>query len=355
MSRQITDIPDSILATFRKGCVIPAMPLALNQDRSVDWIHQRALCRYYIDAGAGGIAVAVHTTQFEIRDPEFNLFQPVLKNVAQYIDQWERHRSQKLLRICGICGRTPQALDEARIAIENNYHAGLLSMAAWADGSIDQMLEHCNAVAQQIPIIGFYLQPSVGGRTLPYEFWRDFAKIPNVLGIKIAPFNRYGTLDVVRAVCEADNEISLYTGNDDNIVNDLIANYQFGSVSRRFVGGLLGHWCCWTKNAVELLDKIHAINQASEPIPQEILTLANEITDCNAAFFDPKHNFKGCIAGVHEVLRRQGLMKGIWCLDKNETLSPGQADEITRVHSQYPHLNDDQFVSQNLKAWLEHP
>ena len=350
--KTIADIDSSVLDSVRRGTVIPAQPLALDENRVFSAKHQRALCRYYIDAGAGGIAVGVHSTQFEIRKKEIGLFEPVLKETSRFIDEWCAVRGRRILKVAGICGRTEQALYEADFAVKSGYDAGLLSLGAFAGDSIEAMLEHCRAVAKAVPVIGFYLQPSVGGRILPFEFWKEFARIDNVLAIKMAPFNRYCTLDVVRAVAESGRDITLYTGNDDNIVIDLLSEYEVAGRKMRIKGGLLGHWCCWTKKAVGLLDEIHKVIESGSSVPAELLTRNIQVTDCNAAFFDPQHGFAGCIPGIHEVLHRQGLLPGIWCLNPAETLSPGQADEITRVHEAYPHLNDDAFVKANLEKWL---
>jgi dihydrodipicolinate synthase/N-acetylneuraminate lyase len=341
---------------LRQGVVIPASPLALNAQRRWDERRQRALWRYYIAAGAGGIAVGVHTTQFAIRDPKIGLFRPLLELANEEFDRADATRHQPLVRIAGICGDMPQALYEAELAREMGFHAGLLSLSALKEADDDTLIAHCRQVAEVIPLVGFYLQPAVGGRVLSYRFWRRFAEIENVVAIKIAPFNRYQTLDVVRAIAEAErDDIALYTGNDDNIVLDLLTPYRFtvGSkqVERRIVGGLLGHWAVWTKRAVELLERCHAVAR-EQTIPADLLRLAVEVTDCNAAFFDAANGFRGCIAGIHEVLRRQGLLEGIWCLDPNETLSPGQAEEIDRVYRSYPHLNDDAFVAEHLHEWL---
>ncbi len=349
--KRIADLDRSVLETVRSGCVIPAMPLALDENRRFLPRYQRALCRYYIDAGVGGIAVGVHSTQFAIRKPEIGLFEPVLRETSQSIDEWSTRRGRRILKVAGLCGDTKQALSEADFALSCGYDAGLLSMAAFAHASVEEMLEHVRKVASQIPVIGFYLQPAVGGRILPYDFWRAFAEIDNILAIKMAPFNRYQTLDVVRAVAESGRDIALYTGNDDNLLVDLLTPYQFGGKTLRICGGLLGHWCCWTRRAVELLDEIHALKD-SVAVPTELLARSAAITDCNAAFFDPAHAFAGCIPGIHEVLRRQGLLKGIWCLDPAETLSQGQAEEITRVHDTYPDLHDDEFVAAHLEEWL---
>ncbi|MBO4633584.1 MAG: dihydrodipicolinate synthase family protein [Lentisphaeria bacterium] len=350
--KKIADISPAVLRSFRRGTVIPAQPLALDSNRHFSPRHQRALCRYYMDAGAGGIAVGVHSTQFEIRKKEIGLFEPVLQQTSAFIDEWSAHMGRKILKVGGVCGGTEQALYEASFEAQNGYDAALVSLSAFANGTVDEMLDHCRKVARVIPIIGFYLQPSVGGRVLPYEFWQKFALIDNVLGIKMAPFNRYCTIDVVRAVAESGKDITLYTGNDDNIVIDLLTEYPFDGRKIRIHGGLLGHWCCWTKKAVDLLEEIHSVIDEGGAIPPELLTRAVQITDSNAAFFDPQHGFAGCIPGIHEVLHRQGLLPGIWCLNPAETLSPGQADEITRVHDAYPHLHDDDFVRDNLQKWL---
>jgi dihydrodipicolinate synthase/N-acetylneuraminate lyase len=336
-------LPNDVGATLRRGVAIPAHPLALNANRKLDERRQRALSRYYIAAGAGGLAVGVHTTQFEIRKAEMGLFKPVLTIAKEEMDRADEKRPAKLVRIGGICGSTPQAVAEAELLRDLGYHAGLLSLAALKNAGEEELIAHCRQVSRVIPLVGFYLQPAVGGRVLPYSFWRRFAQIENVVAIKIAPFNRYQTLDVVRAVAESGrDDIALYTGNDDNIVLDLITPFQ-----RRIVGGLLGHWSVWTKKAVELLDHCHHAQ-----ISADMLRLAIGVTDSNAAFFDAANGFAGCIAGLHEVLRRQGLLEGIWCLNPNETLSVGQCEEIDRVYAAYPHLNDDAFVEAHRDQWL---
>ncbi len=353
-----SEIPQNIMDVFKKGCAIPAQPLALDAERNFDQQHQKALTRYYIDAGVGGIAVGVHSTQFEIRDPGIDLFEPVLSLASQTIDEYAVQQGKAVLKVAGVCGKTEQAIKEAQFAASQGYHAVLLSLAAFADSEIEDIVAHCQRISEEMPLIGFYLQPSVGGRELPYEFWRQFAEIDNVIGIKMAPFNRYQTFDVVRAVCEAGraDDITLYTGNDDNIINDLLSTYRIqtdaGSVDVRIRGGLLGHFCVWTKGAVDIINEVHEIVEAGKDVPQELLTKNIEVTDANAVFFDAKHKFAGCIPGIHEVLRRQGLLLGTWCLNPEEVLSPGQEDEITRVYNAYPHLNDDAFVKENLAKWL---
>jgi dihydrodipicolinate synthase/N-acetylneuraminate lyase len=342
---------------LQRGVVIPAHPLALDADRQLDERRQRALSRYYLAAGSGGLAVGVHTTQFEIRDARVGLFRPVLQLAAEEMDRADASRGEPVIRIAGICGRTPQALDEARLCAGLGYHAGLLSLAAMSGEDDDALIHHCRAVTDVIPVIGFYLQPAVGGRVLPFTFWRRFAEIENVVAVKMAPFNRYQTLDVVRAVAEAErDDIALYTGNDDNIVADLLTPYVIdtpaGKVTRRIVGGLLGHWAVWTSKAVELLETCHRLAARNADIPAEMLRRNIEVTDSNAAFFDAANAFAGCIAGIHEVLRRQGLLAGTWCLNPNEKLGPGQKEEINRVYTAYPHLNDDAFVAKHLEEWL---
>ena len=346
-----------IQLVLKNGTVIPAHPLALTAERRLDERRQRALTRYYVAAGAGGLAVGVHTTQFAIRDPRVGLFEPVLRLAAEEMDRADLLQTEPLVRIGGICGKTAQALHEAQLLKELRYSAGLLSLAAVKDLDEQALIAHCREVAKVLPIMGFYLQPAVGGRVLSYKFWRQFAEIENVVAIKIAPFNRYQTLDVVRAVAESVLDIALYTGNDDNILNDLVTPYVFkinGQLREsRIVGGLLGHWAVWTRGAVELLKECRAVAVGGRPIPRWVLQRNVEVTDCNAAFFDAGNHFAGCIAGLHEVLRRQGLLEGIWCLDSNEILSPGQREEIDRVYRAYPHLNDDDFVRASLDTWLK--
>ena len=350
--------PPEILARLREGVVIPAHPLALNSARKLDENRQRALTRYYCDAGAGGIAIGVHTTQFEIRSAKFDLYQPVLALAAETLDSITASGDKALIRIAGIAGPTAQALREAKLATDLGYHFGLVSLGALHAASNPDLMVHLRAISEVIPIIVFYLQPSVGGTVLDYDFWRQAVEIPNLLAIKIAPFNRYYSLDVIRAVASIgrENEIALYTGNDDNIVFDLVSQFRFGGYQRdkplRIVGGLLGHWAFWTKKAAELLDEIHELHRQQKLASQDLLILAHQITDSNAAIFDPQHNFAGCIPGIHEVLRRQGLLEGIWTLNPEEGLSSGQLQEIDRVCSAYPHLNDDQFVREHLDTWV---
>ncbi len=350
-------IDSRIRKILGRGTVIPAHPLALDAGRRLDERRQRALSRYYIAAGAGGLAVGVHTTQFEIRDPGVGLFRPVLQLAAEEMDRADRCREEPLLRVAGICGRTPQAVAEAGILNEERYAMGLLSLGAMRSADEETLLAHCRAVAEVIPVVGFYLQPAVGGRVLSYRFWRRFLEIEQVAAVKIAPFNRYRTLDVVRAVAESGREdVALYTGNDDNIVIDLLTPFRFArdgrTAERRMVGGLLGHWAVWTKRAVEILQECRGCARGDGGIPAEMLRRSMEITDSNAAFFDVANAFAGCIAGIHEVLRRQGLLEGIWCLNPREELSPGQKEEIDRVYAAYPHLNDDAFVAEHLDEWL---
>ncbi|MDQ3810635.1 MAG: dihydrodipicolinate synthase family protein [Chloroflexota bacterium] len=339
------------------GQVIPAHPLALDERRRLDERHQRALTRYYVAAGAGGIAVGVHTTQFEIRDARHGLYAPVLALASETADATLAANPRPFIKVAGICGRTKQALQEAKAAVTLGYDAGLLSVAAWRDAEEAEILEHCRTIADAIPLFGFYLQPAVGGRVLSYAFWREFAEIPNAVAIKIAPFNRYQTLDVVRAVAASGRQdIALYTGNDDSIVIDLLTPFPGGRAdgadAQRIVGGLLGHWAVWTHRAVELLAEIKRLRDANAPLNAAWLRCAAAITDANAALFDVHHNFAGCIPGIHEALRRQGLMRGTWCLDPDEQLSLGQAEEIDRVIGAYPRLTDDVFVAEHIDEWL---
>ncbi len=347
-------IDGEISKTLRDGAVIPAHPLALTADRKLDERRQRALTRYYCDAGAGGVAVGVHTTQFAIRDPQVGLFEPVLKLAVETAREWEAGGNRRIVKVAGVCGPTKQAVSEAAFAKEAGYDLGLLSLAALREASTGELIEHCRRVAEAIPLFGFYLQPAVGGRLLDYDFWRRFFEIENVAAVKIAPFNRYQTLDVVRALAASGrhNEIALYTGNDDNIVADLLTEFRVAGKSISIAGGLLGHWAVWTKRAVELLDEIKACKHDGGNAAFELLARSAEVTDANAALFDVKHQFAGCIAGLHEILRRQGLMTGRWCLDPREDLSPGQMEEIDRVCASYPQLNDDEFVEENLSRWL---
>jgi hypothetical protein len=348
-----TELPAEVLARVKGGTVIPAHPLALDAQRRLDAQRQRALTRYYLDAGAGGLAVGVHSTQFAIR--EAGLYEPVLDLAARTAREWTERPT---VLIAGLCGPTAQAVREADIARGLGYHAGMLSLAAMKGASVDELVAHCAAVAARIPLVGFYLQTAVGGISLPMAFWRRFAAIDNVLAIKIAPFDRYCTLNVVRGVAaaRAEDRVTLYTGNDDHIVLDLLAPYTVRRgdewVALRIRGGLLGHWSVWTKRAVEQLERIHRAVDAGLA-DAELLALDARITDCNSAFFDVAHGFAGCIPGCHEVLRRQGLLKGIWCLDPAETLSPGQAEEISRVCREHADLSDDDFVAQHLARWLD--
>lgn len=341
-----------------KGIVIPAHPLALTSHRKLDERRQRALTRYYLAAGAEGIAVGVHTTQFEIHDADVGFYQPVLELAADEARRFTTGPRQAPVKVAGLVGKTLQATREAARARDLGYDCGLLSLGAMRDVADAELIEHARAVAEVIPLFGFYLQPSVGGRILSFDFWRRFAEIESVVAIKIAPFNRYNTIDVIRALAASGRagEIALYTGNDDNILLDLLTEFRFeqsgGGCSLRIVGGLLGHWAVWTFKAVELLSEVHEVVRNGRPIPAELLTRNIQITDANAALFDPQHQFAGCLPGIHEVLRRQGLLLGRWCLNPHEELSPGQMEEIDRVCRAYPHLNDDSFVREHLDEWL---
>jgi len=354
----MTKLPMQANAVLRHGIVIPAHPLALTRDRRLDERRQRALSRYYLAAGAGGLAVAVHTTQFAIRKPKIGLLEPVLTLAAEEVARAQPGRDEPIIKIAGVVGRTDQALAEAALAQRLGYDIALVSLAAFRRASDDTLITHCRAVAEVMPIMGFYLQPAVGGRPLGQRFWARFAEIPGVVAVKVAPFNRYHTLDVVKGVAASGrlHEIALYTGNDDNILIDLLTPFRVAIPSgamttARFVGGLLGHWAVWTKRAVHLLEVAHKLSTL-DTIPRDVLTLAAQVTEANAAVFDAANGYAGVIAGVHEVLRRQGLLAGTWCLDPNETLSPGQAREIDRIYRLFPHLTDDEFVKEHLDEWL---
>jgi dihydrodipicolinate synthase/N-acetylneuraminate lyase len=350
-------LKEEVHAALKEGLVIPAHPLALNASRKLDEERQRGLTKYYMAAGAGGVAVGVHTTQFEIRDPKHNLYQRVLELAIDEVKKANLKRP--FITIAGICGDTFQAVTEARLAKELGYDMGLVSMGGLSNWSETELLNRLEAITQIIPVFGFYLQPSVGGRILSYKFWKAAAEIQGVMAIKMAPFNRYQTLDVVRAVAHSsrNEDIALYTGNDDNIIADLLTTYNImvngKKVSKKIVGGLLGQWAVWTKKAVELLDEIKQVREDEDSTcVLKLLSRNVEMTDVNAALFDPSHGFIGCIPGIHEVLRRQGMLEGRWCLNPDEELSPGQLEEIDRVYREYPHLNDDDFVSQNCTNWF---
>ncbi|WP_226675784.1 dihydrodipicolinate synthase family protein [Rossellomorea aquimaris] len=348
-------LSSAVKKALHEGAFIPAHPLALSSNKELDEASQRALTRYYIDSGVGGLAVGVHTTQFEIRDPRFDLYEKVLTLAMEEIQN--ANVPDSFIKVAGICGPVEQAVKEAQFSKEIGYDLGLLSMGGLGSYTEEELLERTRRVAAIIPVFGFYLQPAVGGRVLSYEFWRTFTELPNVYAVKLAPFDRYLTSEVVRAVCHSKrgDEIALYTGNDDNIVNDLLTTYRFRTGDRvkekKIVGGLLGHWSVWTKRAVELFKEIKHW-QLQDAIPQRMLTLAQEITDANGAFFDARNGFKGSIAGINQVLAGQGLMQGRWCLSDKEELSPDQMQEINRVYKAYPHLHDDDFVKRNLSKWL---
>lgn len=350
----LRELSPSIKELLYEGTVIVAHPLALDAQRQLDRRRQRALTRYYMDAGAGGIAVGVHTTQFAIR--EKGLYEPVLRLAAEAVDEWNPGRP--FIKVAGVIGPTDQALAEAKLAASLGYDLALVSNGGLGSWSDEALVERMERIARIIPVFGFYLQPAVGGRQLGYSFWRKVADIPGVVAIKVAPFNRYQTLDVVRAVCASErrDEIALYTGNDDNLLVDLLTPYRFTVggrvVEKHFVGGLLGHWAFWTRQAVALLEEVKRARRQEGPIPAYLLARAAEITDANSAVFDAAHQFRGCIPGIHEVLRRQGLLEGRWCLDPDEELSEGQAAEIDRVCRAYPHLTDDEFVRSHLREWL---
>jgi len=349
---KLATLNSSVNKLLQEGTVIPAHPLALKKNLQIDEDRQRMLTRYYLSCGVGGLAVAVHTTQFEIRRPEINLLETVLKITAEEIQRAQLN--QPFIKVAGICGPLHQAIKEAELASKYGYDLGLVSMGGLSTYSESQLIEHVRAIADIIPIFGFYLQPAVGGRLLSYQFWSELAEIQNVYAIKVAAFNRYQTLDVVRAVCYSGrrNEIALYTGNDDNIVADLLTPYKFDIddkiIEKRFVGGLLGHWAVWTKAAVKLFRQIKESDKKDIQAIKELLAIGISVTDMNAAIFDANNFFHGCIPGIHEVLRRQGLLEGRWCLNPEEQLSPGQMEEIDRVYKYYPQYTDDEFVKEFL-------
>lgn len=352
--------PLNVRAHLAAGQVIPAHPLALTPSRTLDEQHQRALTRYYVEAGAGGMAVGVHTTGFRIHDADVGLYRPVLELAAETADAWRARTPDAapgFVKVAGLVGRTDQALREAAIARALGYHCGLLSLGAWRDDSDEAILAHCRRVAEAIPLFGFYLQPAVGGRVLPHRFWREFAEIPGVVAIKVAPFDRYATLDVLRAVAESGRtDIALYTGNDDAIVPDLLTDVpvQAGGARRavRCVGGLLGQWAVWTRRAVQLLDDVRALHARGDAIPPALLSSGAALTQANAAIFDAANGFAGCLPGILEVLRRQGLVRGTWTLEAHERLSAGQADLITRATTLFPDLTDDPWVAERRERWL---
>lgn len=347
---------EEAMKILKSGTVIPATPLVLDEKRQLDEDGQRLLMKYYLNCGVGGIATAVHTTQFEIRNPEYMLFEPILKLVSEEIDRFEKSSGRTIVKVSGVCGETEQAVAEAKIAKKYGYDAVLLSPGGLNDRTEEYMLERTRAVAEVMPVIGFYLQTACGGRQFTYDYWEKVCAVENVAAIKCASFNRYQTLEVVRAAVMSDrcDDITLYTGNDDNIVIDLLTKYRFEkngkTVEKGFDGGLLGHWSVWTKKAVEIFEKTKSEKEKPQ-IGSELLTLAAEVTDTNSAFFDTAHGFRGCIAGLHEILRRQGLMKNIYCLNPEETLSEGQAAELDRVCKMYPQLNDDDFIRENIEKW----
>lgn len=341
---------------LRQGTVIPAHPLALTPALALDERRQRALTRYYCAAGVGGVAVGVHTTQFEIHEPQRGLLKPVLALAAQTVDEALRQAPRPFIKIAGLVGQTEQASREAQLALDLGYHAGLLSLATLRHATDEELFTHCRCVAAVIPIVGFYLQPAVGGRVLSYDFWRRFVELDNVVAIKVAPFNRYQTIDVVRAVAAAgrQDEIALYTGNDDNIVPDLITEFSFAEseAPARIVGGLLGQWAVWTRGAVEMLAAIQVQRAAGTLDYAHWLSYGAQLTDANAAIFDAAHSYRGCLPGIHWILQRQGLMQGVWTLNPHEQLADGQVAELARVCAAYPQLNDDVFVAAHTAEWL---
>lgn len=354
----LPSLDPSVRQALAGGVVIPAHPLALTAGRRLDERRQRALTRYYLASGAGGVAVAVHTTQFAIREPSVGLLRPVLELAAETVTEQQRPGGsavdRPVIRVAGVVGRTAQAIDEASLARDLGYHLALVQLGAFRDATDDELMVHCERVAEVLPLFGFYLQPAVGGRRLGRAFWQRFAAIPNAMAIKIAPFDRYATLDVIEGVAASGraSDVALYTGNDDDIVLDLLRRFPGPDADLRIVGGLLGHWAVWTSRAVAMLERVQRVAADGGPVPMDLLDLAVRTTAANAALFDPAHGFAGSIAGIHEVLRRQGLLAGRWCLDPAEDLSPGQADAIDHVVATWPDLTDDGFVAQHLDDWL---
>tara|TARA_Y100000588_G_scaffold86253_1_gene91688 strand:+ start:16494 stop:17573 length:1080 start_codon:yes stop_codon:yes gene_type:complete len=350
---------DEVIALLREGIVIPAHPLALDAERKLDERRQRALTRYYLDAGAGGVAVAVHTTQFAIREPQHDLLRPVLELAADTVAQRQEELSRRIVKVAGVCGQTEQALGEAELARELGYDLGLLNLSAYPNADDDTLLAHAKRVAEVIPVFGFYLQPDIGGRLLSQSFFREFAAIPNLIAVKMAAFDRDLTQEAIHGIEESGrgDDVLLYTGNDNFIVEDLTEGYLVptnqGEALRRMAGGLLGHWAVWTKAAVDMLEEIKAARSFDSFKPTRFSRLAAEVTEMNHYLFDFDHGFRGCVPGVHEILRRQGLLEGTWCLDPEEVLSEGQADALTRVAHAHPHLTDDAFVAEHLDRWLD--
>jgi len=341
------------LAILRQGCAIPAHPLALDDDGRFDQRHQRALTRYYLDAGVRGLAVGVHSTEFAIR--EAGLLAPVLELAAETMTDWARHST---LLIAGACGPTSQAVAEAELAAQLGYHAVLLNPGGLGDADEQALLDRTRAVAEVLPVVGFYLQTSVGGRYLSPEFWTRMALIPQVLAIKVAPFDRYQTLDVARGIHQAGraDDLALYTGNDDNIVVDLLTSFDFGDGEDRHRvdvrGGLLGQWGVWAAKAVELLAMARRARAGESDLYPALLALSGRLTDANSALFDARGSFRGCIPGIKQVLKDQGLLSSTRCLDANEVLSPGQHADIDRVRREHTELTDDAFVAEHLDRWL---
>ncbi|MFP6901233.1 MAG: dihydrodipicolinate synthase family protein [Opitutales bacterium] len=349
---------DEVITLLREGVVIPAHPLALTKERKLDERRQRALTRYYLDAGAGGLAVAVHTTQFAIREPQHDLLRPVLELTAEVVRQWQDDLPRRIVKVAGVCGSTEQAVREAELACELGYDLALLNLSAYPDADDETLLIHAKQVAEVIPVFGFYLQPGIGGRLLSQSFFREFASIPNLIAVKMATFDRELTQGAIQGIEESGrgDEVLLYTGNDNYIVEDLTEGYLVptdqGEKLRRMAGGLLGHWAVWTKAAVDMLEEIKTARALDDFNPSRFSHLADEVTEMNHYLFDFDHGFRGCVPGVHEVLRRQGLLEGTWCLDPEERLSEGQADALTRMSQAYPHLTDDAFVAEHLDRWL---
>ncbi len=339
------DRHNTSLAILHEGTVIPAIPLTLDENRKFDSASQRRIVRYYMAAGSGGIAAGVHSTQFEIRNPEHNLLRPVLETVIAEIEAFEKETGKTIVRVAGVCGKIPQACSEALLAKELGYDAVLLSPGGLADLSEEDLLDRTREVAKIMPVIGFYLQEAVGGRKLSRKYWKELSDIDGVAAIKCACFDRYRTQDLVKGVMESAraDEVALYTGNDDHIVMDLLTPFEHNGKKKYFVGGLLGQWSVWTNRAVEIFNCCKETRETGI-IPAELLTVAEHLTEANGAVFDVANRFAGCIPGLHYILRKQGLMETIYCLNPDETLSEGQAEEIDRLWTAYPEIADDSFV-----------
>lgn len=300
--------------------------------------------------------MGVHTTQFAIRKK--GLYEPVLRLAVDTVSDLRARRP--IIKVAGVSGTPEQAVAEAQLAADLGYDLALVIPGG--SKTEDELLEKVRLVSSVIPVFGFYLQPAVGGMPLSFKFWRILSDIEGVAAIKIAPFDRYRTFDVMRGVLMSErcSEIALYTGNDDNIVADLFASLSavVGGEKRevRFVGGLLGQWAVWTRRAVSTLAMVKRARKGGL-VPAEMRELfeeAGEMTEANAVIFDATNDFKGSIAGIGEVLRRQGLTANSKTLESRDSLSPGQSREIEEMLIRHPslHTEDDEMIRQRLDQWL---